>query len=98
MDQTLYARSNLDECTVIGHNDNLALDNVANLEVGIQRIPWVRSELLETKSDTLLLIIKVKNNNVDLLVKLNDLLRIAYAAPAEVCDMDKTVNTAQVDA
>ena len=57
----------------------------------------MRSELLETKSDTLLLIVEVKDNDVDLLVKLDDLLRIAYAAPAEVCDMDKTVNTAQVN-
>ena len=57
----------------------------------------MRSELLQAESDTLLLVVEVEDNNVDLLVELYNLLRIAYAAPREVCDVDKTVNTAEVD-
>ena len=55
------------------------------------------SELLQTESDTLLLLIEVEDNNVDLLVESYNLVWIAYAAPREVCDVDQTVNTAEVN-
>ena len=97
MDKTLNARSDLDERTVVSHNDNLTLNNITYLEVCIDSIPWVWSELLQTKSDTLLLIIEVDDNNVDLLVESNNLCRIVYAAPREVCDVDETVNATEVD-
>ena len=38
-----------DERAVVGHHDNLALHVVAHLQVGIQRLPRVRSELLQTQ-------------------------------------------------
>ena len=50
----------------------------------------MRSELLQTESDTLLLIIEVEDNNVNLLIKSNNLVWIAYAAPREVCDVDES--------
>ena len=55
------------------------------------------SELLQTESNTLLLLIEVEDNNVDLLVERYNLVWIAYAAPREVCDVDQTVNTAEVN-
>ena len=97
MDKTFYARCYFYECTVVSDNDNLTLDAVTNLDVWIECIPWMWGELLETKSDTLLLVIEVENNDLDLLVKFYHLVWIAYAAPREVCDMYKTVNTAQVN-
>ena len=97
VDKTLYTRSNLYECTVVGHNDNLTLHVVAHLQVSVESIPWVRSELLQTESDALLLLIEVEDNDIDLLVESNNLVRIAYAAPREVCDVDETVNTAEVN-
>ena len=97
MDQALYAWLNLYECTVVSHNNYLTLNVVANLEVRIQRIPRVLSELLETESDTLLLLIEVEDNNVNLLVERNNLVWIAYAAPREVSDMYESVNTTEVN-
>ena len=97
MDKSLYARSNLYECTVVSDYDNLALNVVANLQVCIECIPWVRSELLQTKSDALLLVIEVEDNDIDLLVESNNLVWIAYAAPREVCDVDESVNTTEVN-
>ena len=97
VDKTLYAGSNLNECTVVGHNNNLTLYAVANLQLAVQSIPGMRSQLLQTESDTLLLVVEVQNNNVDLLVELNNLAGIAYAAPAQVGDVDQTVNTAEVN-
>ena len=93
MDQTLNTRLNLYECAVVGNNNNLTLDVVTNLQVCVESIPWVWSELLQTESNALLLLIEVEDNNIDLLVELNNLLRIVNAAPAEVADMDQTVNT-----
>jgi len=55
------------------------------------------SELLQTQCDTLLLVVEVKDNDVDLLVQLNDFLRIVYATPAKVCDVNETVNATQVN-
>ena len=57
----------------------------------------MRSELLEAQGNTLLLVVEVEDNNVDLLVQLNHFLRIAYAAPAQVGDMNQTVYATQVN-
>ena len=81
VDQALNTRLNLYESTVVSHNNYLTLNVIANLKVRIQRIPRVLSELLDTKSDTLLLLIKVEDNNVDLLVECYHLMWITYATP-----------------
>jgi hypothetical protein len=70
---------------------------VTNLEVRIECIPRMRSELLETESDTFLILIEIKDNDIDLLVELQELVRIIYAAPAEVGNMNETVPTTEVD-
>ena len=57
----------------------------------------MRSQLFQTKSDTFLLVIEVKNNNVQLLIQLNDFVRVVYAAPRKVGNVDQSVYTAQVN-
>ena len=57
----------------------------------------MRSKLLQAQSDTLLLVVEIKDNNVEFLVKFNNFLRIAYAAPREVSNMDQTIYATQVD-
>ena len=97
VDQTLDARLDFDEGTVVGHDDNLALDMVADLEVLVEAIPWVRGELLQTEGNALLLLVEVEDNDIDLLVELHHLVRIAHAAPREVGDVDESVNTTEID-
>ena len=97
VDQTLDTRCDLDERAVVGHHDNLALHVVAHLQVGIQRLPGVRSELLQTQCDTLLGIVEVEDNHADLLVERNDLFGVVDAAPRQVGDVDQTVHAAQID-
>ena len=97
MDKTLNARSNLNECAVVSDDNNLTLNVVSNLELWVESIPWVRSELLQTKGDALLVVVEVEDNDIDLLVESYYLVRIAYAAPREVCDMDESVNTTEVN-
>ena len=67
MNQTLNTGLNLNECTVVGNDDNLTSHVVANLEVSIQSIPRMRSELLQTQGNALLLLIEVEDNDIDLL-------------------------------
>ncbi len=70
---------------------------VSDLQVGIQSFPWMRRQLLQAQGNTLLLVVEVQDYHVDLLVKLDDILRIAYATPAQVRDMYQAVHAAQVD-
>ena len=79
------------------HNDNFTFYFVTHFQVRIQSIPRMRSQLLQAESDTLLFIIEVKDNHVDLLIQLNDFFRMRNAAPRQVCDMDQTVYATQVD-
>ena len=81
MDEALYAGSDLNECTIVGDNDNLTLNVVTNLEVRIKSIPRMSLELLQTESDSLLVLIEVEDNDIDLLVKGNNLLRMVDSAP-----------------
>ena len=97
MDESFYARLNLHKSTVVCYNDYLALHAVANFEFCVECIPWVRSELLETKGDAVLLVVEVKDNHIDLLVELNHLVRIINTTPREISDMDESVNTAKVN-
>ena len=97
VDETFNASSDFYECTVVSHNNNLTSYLVTNLEFFAESIPGVGSELLEAESDTLLSFIEVEDNNIELLIEFNDFLRIVYAAPREVCDVNETVNTAEVD-
>ncbi len=97
VDKTLYAGLYLYERTVVCHNDNFAVNMVADLEVGIKIIPGMGHELLETEGDTLLLVVEVDDNDLDVLVELDNLAGIGNTAPAEVGDVNETVNTAEVD-
>jgi len=57
----------------------------------------MRSELLQAESDTLLLIIEVKDNDVEFLVEFNHFFRIANTAPRKVCNVNQTIYATQVD-
>ena len=54
-------------------------------------------ELLETERDLLLLLVEIKNNNLNLLLEANNFLWVINATPREVSDMDKTVNATEVN-
>ena len=97
MDQTFYARSDFDECTVVSHNDYFTFHLVTYLQVSIRSIPWVRSQLFQTKSNTFLFVIEIKDNYVQLLIQFNYFFRIAYTPPRQVSDMNQTIYTTKVD-
>ena len=97
MDQAFYTRSDLNESTVISHNHYFTFHTVTHFQVCAQSIPRMRSQLFQTKSYTFLLVIEVKNNNVQLLIQLNDFVRVIYATPRKVCDVNQSVYATQVN-
>ena len=97
VDESLNTGCNLNECAVVGNHHNLTLHMVAHLQLAVESIPGMRCELLQAESNALLLIVEVENNNINLLVESNNLMRIADAAPREICDVDESVNTAEID-
>ena len=97
VDETFYARSNFDECTVVSEDNDLTLDLVAHLEVRVEAIPGMWLELLDTKSDALLSFVELEDNDVELLVEANNFAGVRYTAPREVGDVDETIDTTEVD-
>ena len=81
MDKTLNAWHDLYECAVVSDENDFTLNLVANLEVLVEALPRVSAKLLETEGDPLLLLVEVENDNFDLLVELDDLLRVVDTAP-----------------
>ena len=81
MDKTLDTRLDLDECAVVSDEDDLALDGVTDLEVRIEFVPRMWGKLLVTKGDSLLLRIEFLDDDLDLLVEGNNLLRAVDPAP-----------------
>jgi len=81
VDKTLNTWLNLYECAVVSDENNLTLNLVTYLEVCIECIPRVNCELLETESDSLLSLIEVEDNYVDLLVESNNLLWMVDTSP-----------------
>src|SRR5574344_225103 len=88
MDKSFYTWLNFNECAVVSDNDNLTVDMVTNLKICVKSIPWMWSKLFQAKSNTLFLIIKIKNNDIDLLIKFNHLMRITYTPQRKICNMN----------
>ena len=97
MDKTLNTGSNLYECTVVSDSDDFTLDGITDLKVSIEAIPRMLGELLETESDPLLLLVEIKDDDLDLFIEGNNLLRVIDTTPGKICNMDETVHTAEVD-
>src|SRR3712207_592642 len=97
VDEAFNTGCDFNECTVVSDNNNLTLNVVAHFELCIECIPWVRSELLQTEGNALLLFIEVEDNHINLLIERYNLMWIAYAAPRKVCDVDESVNTTEVN-
>ena len=76
VDETFYARSHFDECTVVSEDDDLTLDLITHLKVSVEAIPRMWLELLEAKSDTLLSFVELKDNDIERLIKSDNFARM----------------------
>ena len=97
VEQTLDAFGHFHKGTVVGHDHNLALDLVSDVDRLGHGIPRVSRELLDAEGNPLAVVVEVEDDHVEALVDFDHFLRMAHAAPAEVGDVHQSVHTAEVD-
>ena len=76
VDQALNAGLHFNESAIVSHNDNFTLDMIADFEVGVKVVPRMGSKLLDAESDTLLLVVEVEDNDLDILVEFHHFVGI----------------------
>jgi hypothetical protein len=96
VNQTFYARHDFQESTVVFDIDHPSLDDLAFLDTRGQYIPGMRSQLLQAKADPLLSIVEIQHHHLQLLIQLQHLARMADTSPADIGDIQQTVQTTQV--
>ena len=97
VDQPLDARLQLDEGAVAHDVDDFAgvpaADRILVGDVG----PRAGRLLLEAEGDLLLVLVHLEDVDFELLVDVDDLVRIVDAAPAHVGDVQQAVDAAEID-
>src|SRR5690554_2854545 len=81
VNQTFHTRGNLNKCTVIGNNNHFSFYDIAYFQCFTQCIPWMRSQLFQTKGDTFFLVVEIEDDHVDLVVQLNNLFGMLNTSP-----------------
>ena len=82
----------------VGHEvDHLALDLGAHGVLALDEFPRVLSLLLETKGDTLFLLVDIQHHHVELLADAHHFARVIDAAPAHVGDVQQAVEAVEVN-
>ena len=97
VDQPFDARLELDEGAVVGQADDLAAHARAD-RVAVHHVrPRIGDELLVAERDALGRRVVLEHDHVDLVVDLEQLGRMADAAPRHVGDVQQAVDAAEVD-
>ena len=97
VDQPFDARLELDERAVVGQADHLAAHARAD-RVALHHVrPRIGDELLVAERDALGRRVVLEHDHVDLVVDLEELGRMADAAPRHVGDVQQAVDAAEVD-
>ena len=84
MYQAFDTRGDFQERTVISHGDDPALNNGTGFQANGRCLPRMRSQLLHAQANTLALIVKVDDHDLDFVVQFNQLGGVANAAPAHI--------------
>src|SRR6185312_4251198 len=96
VNQAFHSRHDLEECAIIFDIDYTALDDLAFFDSRRQYIPRMRRQLFQTQADTLLAVVEIEHHNLQLLIKLQHLARMADTSPADIGDIQQAVQTAQI--
>src|SRR5262249_14166391 len=96
VDQPLDARFQLDEGAVAHDVDDLAGVPAADGVLLLDVLPRARRLVLEAERDLLLVLVHGEDVHLELLVDVDDLVRVGDAAPAHVGDVQEAVDAAEV--
>src|SRR5579859_815529 len=97
MDKTFDALFELDEDAVVDDAHDLASYLAAGRILFRSIDPGIGAELLKAERDALLFLIKLQDDDVEFLLRLYHVGRMLDAAPAEVGEMEKTVDAAEIN-
>ncbi len=97
MNEAFNAIFQFNKCAVIGDVGHLALDLGANREFLGDDFPWVFVQLLHTQRDALCIWVDTHDLHLHALANGEYIRRMVHALPCNVSDVEKTVNTAQIN-
>ena len=97
MNETFDAILQLDEGAVGQHVHHLACDPGTDGVLGLNVGPGALLLLLETQRDAFLLLVNLEHLHLEFLIDFEELRGMVDAAPAHVGDVEKAIDTAQVD-
>jgi hypothetical protein len=97
VDQTLDARFQFHECTVIGDVRDAAVMDRPQREAAFDRIPRIGLQLLHAKRDAVGFLVDLDDLDLDGLADRQDFRRVVDAAPGHVGHVEEAVNAAEVN-
>src|SRR4030095_6391864 len=97
MHKAFNTRSELDKSAVVGNVNNLAGDTNAREVLIRNERPGIGLQLLVAERNAFLLAVVLKHLDGDLLTDLEQFRRMVDAAPRKICNVQKAVNSAEVD-
>ena len=97
MDETFDTGFDFNEGTVVGDVRDLA-EETGTLRVAAGNAnPRIFAELLEAEANAVLVLVELENLGFEFLANLNDFARVTDTAPGQVGDVEKAVDTAEVN-
>src|ERR1700676_1641004 len=95
-DQAFDSLFQLDENAVVDDADNFAFYFAAGGIFFRGVDPGIWHQLLQAERDALLFLVELQNDDVQLLLRLHDVGRMLHAAPAQVGEVEQTVDAAEI--
>ena len=97
MDKAVDARDNLGKCTEVGDRDDLCIDNLAELIVGLEDVPRILGLLLVDKGDLAVFGVDILDGYFNVVADRDNVGRVLYSRPREVGLSYKAVDPADID-
>jgi hypothetical protein len=97
MHETFDTGFEFDEGAVGNEVDDLAVDLLADLVLRFDVVPRIGELLLEAEADAFLFLVDVEHHHIELLPDLEQLGRMADAAPGHVGDVQQAVQAVEID-
>ncbi len=97
MEQSFNARSDFNKRTIVGDDYDFSFDSSTFDEILCHGIPWMWRQLLRSKRNSLLVVVKVEDYDIELLIQFNQLLWVVDTAPRHVGDVNKSIDASEID-
>src|SRR5450432_1223166 len=87
VNKTFHTRHDFEESAVVFNIHNFTLHDFAFFDGFRQHIPWMRSQLLQTKAYTFFAIIEIEYHHLEFLIQFEYFARMTDTSPADIGDI-----------